>query len=74
MSLEIVKEALDNNWHDRIFLHYQQLIDPKAVRPQDYKSEEWLNIVKTLKLKVDAFSVKQPAKPSKNDSSTSSAS
>ena len=43
-----VKEALDNGWGDRIFHFYTQLVDAKAVRPQDENSNEWKGIVAAL--------------------------
>ena len=48
MSKELIKEALDNNWSDRIFYHYQQEVDATAVRPQDETSTEWKEIVAKL--------------------------
>lgn len=75
MSLELVKEALDNNWEDRIFMHYRELVDPHAVRPQDNKSQEWLDIVKSLKLKVEVVADDKEqvkSKVKKDDITTSS--
>ena len=48
MSNTLIKEALDNNWEDRIFMHYKDLIDPNASRPRDEYTKEWLEIVEAL--------------------------
>lgn len=49
-----VIEALENGWNDRIFIHYKELIDSNAVRPQD--DYNWGKMVDELKSKVK-FSV-----------------
>lgn len=43
-----VIEALANNWNDRIFNHYKQLVDSEATRPQDELSQEWLAMIDKL--------------------------
>ena len=45
---ELIKEALDAGWNDRLFHYYKQYIDTNAVRPQDENSQEWKDIVAKL--------------------------
>ena len=48
MSNTLIKEALDNNWEDRIFMHYTNVIDPNASRPRDEYTKEWQEIIEAL--------------------------
>jgi len=45
---DIVREALVNNWEDRCYMHYVNLIDPNASRPRDEYTQEWQDIIKAL--------------------------
>ena len=45
---ELIKEALDAGWNDRLFHYYKQYIDANAVRPQDENSQEWKDIIAKL--------------------------
>ena len=44
---ELVQEALDNNWEDRLFYYYQVWVSANTVRPQD--PEDFKKIVDELK-------------------------
>jgi len=59
--MDNIKEALDNGWNDRIFLHYKELVDPNAIRPQDETGEEWKQIVSQL----SALATPKPVKTTK---------
>ena len=45
---ELIKEALDAKWNDRLFHYYKQEVDANAVRPQDENSQEWKDIIVKL--------------------------
>ena len=45
---ELIKEALDAKWNDRLFHYYKQEVDINAVRPQDENSQEWKDIIAKL--------------------------
>ena len=54
MNKQQIKEALDNNWNDRLFHYYKTLINPEAIRPQtdDMETNEWKDITSALLLKT----------------------
>jgi len=69
--MDNIKEALDNGWNDRIFLHYKELVDPNAIRPQDETGEEWKQIVLKLTdltapnpIPTPKFTATHPSSPS----------
>ena len=54
MNKQEIKEALDNNWNDRLFHYYKTLVNPEAIRPQtdDMETNAWKNIKSALLLKT----------------------
>ena len=57
MNKQEIKEALDNNWNDRLFHYYKTLVNPEAIRPQtdDMDTNEWKDITSALLLKTDEY-------------------
>ena len=45
---ELIKEALNAGWSDRLFYYYKQEVDVNAIRPQDENSQEWKDIIAKL--------------------------
>jgi hypothetical protein len=54
MNKQEIKEALDNNWNDRLFHYYKTLVNPEAIRPQtdNMDTNEWKDITSALLLKT----------------------
>lgn len=54
---ELIKEALNAGWNDRLFHYYKQEVDINAVRPQDENSQEWKDII----AKLESIATPKPA-------------
>ena len=55
-NMKLVQEAIDNNWNDRIWYHYTELVDYNAVRPQCTECAQWEIVIEKLQLKVNTLS------------------
>lgn len=49
MDKKAIREAIEKAWGDRIFLYFQQYVNPNAVRPQNEHGQEWNDILATLR-------------------------
>lgn len=54
--MKLVQDAIDNNWNDRIWYHYTQLVDWDAVRPQCTDCAQWAIVIEKLQAKVNQLS------------------
>ena len=60
---ELIKEAVQAGWNDRLFYYYQQVSDANAIRPQDENGQEWKSIIAFLELYSKAEDIKPVPTP-----------